>query len=341
MSESDYTLADLAEAEIVPSQGGTNSYLVRFGEGEYDLVNKSAKNTLILKDDVLTSDVVSYGGIMVDFDLEGDEVQLSNGDDTVRVPPEKHEHVLWAVHDEDGRRLNKLFDELYVPTVRIGLLDQFMPRFRENKTDIKKTDDGWLVGGDILVEWDGSNHPVDVATTHVVRGGETVEADTDKQAREINMPPLDGTDTHLATAPDGRTFELDPIEVTFLTTVGLILGRNPSMYDDDLSRTIENSNIVGFTDTKSGLHHNHPIKKHTLDSLGVTEEAIDRLWYHEYDHTGVHELHVRRDEFETAPIDVFENAANDDPDKWRMIENTSRKAPIPKHVRQDLEERYN
>ncbi|AGM11504.1 hypothetical protein M199_gp162 [Halogranum tailed virus 1] len=334
----DYNLSELAEAEIVPNQGGPNAWLVRFGEGDYDLVSKTAKHRLILEDGVLDRDSFEYGGVTVGVNFQNDEYTLERGGDEVRVPTEKHEHVLWSLHDEDGPRLNKLFDELHVPTVRQGVMDMLMPRFREAKTDIRKTEDGWLVSGDILVSWDGSNHPVDVGQTHVVRGGDAVVADEDKQAREINFSLPSDTSV---TLPNGTSTDLDEVEVKFLTTVGLILGRGtPGLYDDGLSQAIQDSRIVGFTDTKSGLHHGHGMSKHTLDMLGVTDEATERLWYNEYDHAGVHELYVRRNEFETAPIDVFEDAANDDPSKWSKIQNTSRKAPIPKSVRQDLESRY-
>jgi hypothetical protein len=43
---------------------------------------------------------------------------------------------------------------------------------------------------------------------------------------------------------------------------------------------------------------------------------------------------------EDAPIDVFEDASNDSPRKWREIQNTSERAPIPEEIRQDLTERY-
>lgn len=331
------TLSELADAEIVPDMGGPNAWLVRFGEGDYDTVNKSAKNTLLVEGRVEIEDTVSYGGIMVDFDLEDDEITLHDGDNEVRVPDSKHEHVLWAVHDEDGPRLQNLFDTLYTPTVRVGLMDQFMPRFRANSEDIHKTERGWVVDETILVTWDASNHPVDDVNTHVVQGGEAVEADTEKEAREINFGDI--PDDPTAQTPDGREIGLDEVEVQFLTTVGLVLDKNPD-YGDDLQQAIEDSSIVGFTDTKSGLHHAHGLGKHTLSQLGVTEEAQDRLWYNEYDHTGVHELWMRRDEFRSAPIDVFENAHNTDREKWSMINSTSEQAPIPKNVRQDLEERY-
>lgn len=335
------SLSELAGAEVVPNAGGPNAYMLRFGDNDYGMVNKSAKHVLIVENDVLPEgDTVNYGGIMVDFDLEADEITLHDGDNTVRVPDSKHEHVLWSVHDEDGPRLNKLFNELYVPTVRKGVMDWFMPRFREDQPEIKKTDDGWLLHGDILLAWDGTNSPVDVDTTHVVSGGEAVQANTEKEAREIQFPrnaDLSGTS---ATTPDGRTITLDDTETRFLTTVALVLGKNPNNYDDDLFDVIEDSRVAGFTDTRSGLHHGHGMGKHTLDMLGVTDEASDRLWYNEYDHAGVHEMAVREEEFRDAPIDVFENASNDDSQKWRQINSTKEKAPIPKRVRADLRERY-
>lgn len=330
------TLAELTDAEIVPNMGGPNGWLVRFGEGDYDTVNKSAKNRLILEEKVGIQDAVEYGDILVHFDLEDDTITLTGKRGDVRVPSAKHENVLWAVHDDDGDRVQALFDELYTPTVRVGLMDQFMPRFRENQEDIRKTGDGWVVG-DILVTWEASNHPVDDVNTHVVRGGEAVAADTEKQAREVNFDSAGDTK---ARTPDGRNIALDAVEVRFLTTVGLILGKNPDYGDDGVEQAIEASTIVGFTDTKSGLHHAHGLSKHTLSDLGVTEEAASRLWYNDYDHTGVHELWMRREEFTGAPIDVFTDAANDDQSKWQKINYTSEQAPIPKDVRADLEERY-
>ena len=337
MSEN-FSLNELANAEIVPGQGGNNAWLVRFGENDYRPVNKSAKNRLVLEEDVLDRESFEYGGVTVAVDFESDDYVLHRESKNVRVPQEKHEHVLWALRDEDGPRLNKLFDELHVPTVRTGLMDMLMPRFRQQKDEIKKTDHGWVVNGDILVQWDATNNPVDVDQTHIVKGGEAIPADTSKQAREITFNLSDDT---AVTLPNGATTDLDEVEMRFLTTVGLILGRDGSdLYGDGLSASIQDSSIVGFTDTKSGLHHGHSMNKHTLDMLGVTDAAMGRLWYNEYDHAGVHELKLRRDEFENAPIDIFEDARNDDPSKWRKIDSTSRKAPIPKSVRRDLEARY-
>jgi hypothetical protein len=332
------TLNELAEAEIVPDMGGPNGWLVRFGEGDYDTVNKCAKNRLLIEGEVGIQDTVSYNGISVDFDLEADEIELHDGDDGIRVPAEKHENVLWAVRDEDGFRLKALFNDLYVPTVRHGLMDMLMPRFRHAESDIQKTDDGWLIDGEILVGWDASNSPVNVDETHVVRAGGTIPADTEKEAREITF---DLPEERTVALPNGTRTNLDDVEMRFLTSVALIVGTpQTGLYDDGLADAIRDSTIEGFTDTKSGLHHGHGLGKHTLSQLGVTEEAQERLWYNSYDHTGVHELAVRENEFRDAPIDVFDDAPNDDTSKWNKIHSTKQKAPIPKRVRADLEDRY-
>lgn len=333
---SDRTLNELSNAEIVPNAGGSNAYMVRFGEGDYDTVNKSGKNTLLLKRRVTPDGTAEYGGIIVNFDLQNDVITLHDGDNDVHVPEAKHENVLWAIYEEDGPRLNKLFDELYTPTVREGLMDMLMPRFREEKSDIRKSEDGWLIGGDILVSWDATNHPVNVAQTHVVSGGSTVEADKDKGARDIQFKMANGD----ITLPNGTTTELTDVEMKFLISVGLILDKNPDHYDDGLFDAIESSHISAFTDEKSGLFHSHSVGKHRLSDLGVTDEATDRLWYNSFDHAGVHELALRENEFANAPIDVFEDAPNDDARKWEKINSTKEKAPIPKSVRSDLEERY-
>jgi hypothetical protein len=334
----DRSLSELANGEIVPDMGGPNAYLVRFGEGDYDTVNRSGKNTLLLKGDVQTDDTVSYGGIMVDFDLDADEITLHDGSNEVVVPDTKHENVLWSVYDEDGRRLNKLFDELHVPTVREGLMDMLTPRFREEESDIRKTGEGWLLNGDILLSWDATNHPVNVAQTHVVSGGETVEADTEKEAREINfsLSPETGV-----TLPNGTTTDLTEVEMKFLTSAALILGQDASnLYYDGLAESIENSTINAFTDTKSGLYHNHTEKKHRIQDLGVTDECADMLWSNANDHTPLHEMALREQELKNAPIDVFEDAANDNPSKWQKIHSTREKAPVPKHIRRQLEKQF-
>jgi len=300
-------------------------------------VNKSGKHTLLLKKDVAIEDTATYGGVTVDYSLDTDNITLSRDGDEVRVPDAKHENVLWAVYDEDGPRLNKLFDELHVPTVRQGLMDMLTPRFRKNNSEIRKTGDGWLVNGDILLSWDAKNQSVNVAQTHVVRGGSAVEVDEDMEARDILF---DLSDNREVVLPNGTTTELTEVEMEFLVSAALLVGRNPSHYDDGLQESIENSRIVGFTDTRSGLHHDHPLSKHRIQDIGVTDECADMLWSNDNDHTSLHEMSLREQELKNAPIDVFEDAANDDPSKWRKINNTKQNAPIPKNICQQLEKQF-
>jgi len=337
---SERTLSELANAEIVPDMGGPNAWLVRFGEGDYDTVNKSGKHTLLLKKDVAIEDTATHGEVTVDYSLDTDDITLRRDGDEVRVPDNKHEGVLWAVYDEDGPRLERIFESLHVPTVRQGLMDMLMPRFRTDASEITKTGEGWLLNGDILVSWDATNSPVNVAQTHVVSGGSTVEADEDKEAREITFS-FSGVSSLDVKLPNGTTTELQEVEAKFLTSVALILGRGtPGLYDDALETVIEQSNIVGFTDTKSGLHHGHSESKHRIQHLGVTEKCADMLWSNANDHTPLHEMALREQELKNAPIDVFEDAPNDDPSKWRKIHSTREKAPIPKNIHTQLEEQF-
>jgi len=336
---SDRTLNELANAEIVPDAGGSNSYMVRFGENEYDTVNKSAKHVLILEDDVLAEDVVSYGGIMVEFNLETDTILLSDGDNELEVPSDQQEGVLWSVHDEDGARLQRIFDDLYTPTVRQGLMDMFLPRFRESKEQIRKTDDGWVIDS-ILVAWDASNHPMagedQQLTIHVVSGDETVPADTDKEARDISFPVV-GDDGTKATAPHGQTYTLNEVEAQFLATASIVVDNDAQdLYDDELADFIEGSYVSSFTDEKSGLFHSHPPSKHRVQDLGVTDEAADKLWSNDNDHTGVVEMAMRESEFSNAPFDVFEDAPNDDSQTLDAREGSDSEAhpvDVGRHVR--------
>ena len=337
MSASNYTTQDLVNGEIVPNAGGPNSWLVRFGEGEYELVGRNAKNQLILEDGVFDVDTFTFGGVTVHVNFDSDEYSLERDGNTVPVPVEKQEHVLWSIHDADGERLNNIFDALYVPRVRVGLMDMLTPRFRQEKSEIRKTGDGWLLNGDILLSWDASNSPVNVAQTHVVRGGNTVEADTEKQARYISFNLSDDTEVKL---PNGTTTELTEVEMKFLTSAGVIVGNNPSHYNDGLHESIENSHVNGFIDTKSGLYHGHSEGKHRIQDLGVTDECANMLWSNENDHTPLHEMALREQELKNSPIDVFVDAPNDDESKWSKIHSTREMAPIPKHIRRRLEKQF-
>lgn len=330
-------LSELKNAEIVPNAGGENAWMVRFGENDYDTVNKTPKNRLILEEGVLDLDY-TLGDVRVEVDLENDDYRLSKGGRSVKVPSSKEEHVLWTLYDQDVDRARRLFRELTEDRVRVGLMDWFMPRFSEARenNNLRKVEDGWLVNEEILVAWDGENYCTNLDETHVVQGGSTVTADEEKPARDIDF----GTIPHDASveAPSGKEVTLSKAELKFLATVEFLTENDgPS---DDIGSLVEKARVNSFTDTKSGLHHGHSMDKHTLDMLGVTDEAAEKLYYNSYDHAGVHEMSFRRQEFENSPINVFEDAANDDTQKWQKIESTTEKAPIPRDVRQSLKSMY-
>jgi hypothetical protein len=349
-NNSDWTYDDLRSAEVVPAHSGDGSYLVRLGENEYVSIPNTGLTTLALHDDVFDSfdgnGSVELGSgipgipIEVNVDFDSDEVTLTRDGDTARIPSEKHDNVFYAVYERDSARLVDIFEDHYTPTVRQGVMDWFMPRFRQDD-DIHKTDDGWLLDGEVLVRWDGSNEVADPdLDTHVVRGGSTQQQDVGREALDVSMATMPDGRSFEAETPSGRTVELDETEARFLTTVGLWFDRNASLYDDDLYRMVERSSVDAFTDPKSGIRHGHEISKHCIQDLGVTDEAADKLWYSHMDHAALWEMAVRRGEFEDAPIDVFEDAANDDPDKWDAIESTKQNAPVPQSVKGDINERY-
>ena len=61
MTTTTYILEDLANAEIVPNQGGENAWLVKFDNDTYDLVSKTTKHRLIIEDDVLNQSQFTVG----------------------------------------------------------------------------------------------------------------------------------------------------------------------------------------------------------------------------------------------------------------------------------------
>jgi len=344
MSDS-VTLEELATATIIPDMGGTESYLIGLNQtsGEFEraeYVDKSARNTLLLKTDAFTEGKLTIGDYTLECDFRADVFRLDGPKTTVVVPERLEENVLWAAYDEDEDRLNSLYDDLTEDRVRVGVMDWFMPRFssaREND-DLRKVKDGWLVRDEILVNWSGENYAINTDETHIVSGDSTVVADETKPARDFNFGNTEGFE---AESPAGSVY-LEPTEVEFLATVEAILRENgqSSGKDDAIADYAMQTRVSGFTDTKSGIHHGHGLGKHTLGDLNVTDEVGEMLWSNSNDHTAVHEMALRRQEFENVDTDVFTDAPNDSDDKWQKIESTKRKAPIPPSIKQKLRAMY-
>lgn len=341
MAQDNRSLEELANAEIVPEKDSGNTWLVRFGENDYDHVNKTGKNTLILKDDVLDRDSFTFGGVTVEVDWESGEYRLTDGSRSAEVPPDKEENVLWSIYDEDGDRLNRLLEEFYEERVRVGVMDWFMPRFRaaRESNNLRKVEGGWLVNESVLVRWDGSNEIATDVQTHRVTGGGT-QATDGSEARSFDFGDVPSSET--VETPGDREIELTETELRFLATVEAVLEEEGygSGNGDTVGMLVDRATVNGFTDEKSGLFHGHGLQKHTLDMLGVTAETSEKLHFNSHDHAGVHELAHRRQEFEHAPFAVFEDVVNEDPDMWEKIENTREMAPIPQQVRDSLDQMY-
>lgn len=356
---SEFTIAELREAEVVPNQGGANAYLCRFGEGDYRMVNRTPKYRLLLETDLLeqaeggSTNTVDDQYVTFTADVDNDRYHLTVDGQRLNIPTDYEDSVLEAYADGDWEELVEIHEEIVANRVRVGLMDRFMPRFEEARDDgrLSKGEEGWIIDDTFIVNWEAENYLTEAVDTHVVKGGDTVRADEEQPARELRF---DIPDQVNVADPSGNDVELSQREARFLASVEALLNPQDYLREEDadyVERAVENvkdpiaslartAEVTGFTDEKSGLYHGHGLQKHTLDMLGVTDAAVERLFYNSHDHAGVHEMWARRDEFRDAPYSVFSDSANDDSDKWEKIRSTSGNAPIPSSVRQDINERF-
>ena len=343
----DLTLDQIANAEIVPDMGGPEQWLLRVGEEQYEMVPKNGRNTLLVKDPEVTAagGTIGVGSMAVHLDFEANTFRLERreaGFEAVRVPDDIEENVLWATYDRDEDRLERLYNELTDGRVRISVMDRFLLRFADAREDgvLETTEDGWLIDDEIIVTWQAENFAVkpDATYSHT----DATAFDETKPAREIHFELLGEGTQEVTTANGAHSVTLNKEERRFLATVQYILEDEHGYTHSNgvIGDIVEEAHLSAFTDTRSGLHHGHDKQKHDLRDLSVTDEAIEKLWANSYDHTGVHEMAVRRAEFENAPFDVFEDAPNNDAAKWEKIEDTRDIAPIPQSTKDMLAEMY-
>jgi hypothetical protein len=354
------TISELANAEIVEGQGGPNEWLLRFGEGDYDFVSKTERNRLIVETDMLGQavDGVFLGvdrenhddnAVLFEADLDNEMYRISTNGETVHVPSRYEADALRALREEDGEALLDVFLNTRAEQVRQDNVALFMSRFDLER--VENTSEGWVIDDTFIVQWNGENYLVNDIPIHERQGGSTQVVDESKQARDLsfNLP-----ESVTAETPTGEEVELSQREQRFLATVEVLL--NPFEYldeepaqaiedvaewaNDPVSAAARTAQMNAFTDETDGLHHGHSIEKHRLGDLGVTQDAIDKLHYNDFGHSGVHELAYREQEFRNATFDVFTDAPNDDPDKWEKIRNTREQAPVPDRVHRNLEQMF-
>lgn len=371
MSQEDRTLEEMANAEIVPELSGPEQMYVRFGPEDYGFVSKTERNRALVETDLLSEaeDTISFFGrddetVLFDADFASDEYLITvDGDERV-VPSDYESDVLAAIRNEDGERLGELHAQIVSTQVRRDVVGEFIQRYSgpsigdfsevadQYDQRVEETRSGWVIDDTFIVQWDADNYLVNNVQIHVRNGDRTVAADESKQARELSFEAVDGPVS--VEAPTGNVYELDEREQRFLASVEALLA--PQKYleqsvasdiqnmrrfnENTLTAIASSAECRTFTDETDGLHHNHGLQKHRLQDLGVTDKTVERLHHRGNGHSGVHELSLRESEFRNADFDVFEDARNGSREKWRKINNTREKAPIPNDVQSTLNEMF-
>lgn len=361
-------------AELIAKSGPAHDpdvYLVEYPDGEQRYEPATAVNKALFEDGLY--DKVQGGHVYnvsvgpsnvtveLDADIENRRFLLWVDDTELPIPTDYADDVIEAFRGATGAavgsRLYSLYEEILDGQVRRHVVEAFGQRFPSDR--IEQTPDGWVIDDTFVVNYEGENYLVENDTVYVRKGGDMVEADESKQAVELGFQLSD--ERELAT-PDGDRISVSQREQRFLATVEALLfpedylnadlvsgieQAKAESFTDGIEDIAETASVGGFTDSKTGNHHGHGFDKHraideasvgTLDnSLGMTEEAIDKLYFNDYDHAAPHELLARRDEFENAPFDIFEDddVANDDFNHWKAIERAKSSAPInDEHHRQ-------
>jgi len=364
----------MAEAEVVPEMSGPEQWYLRFGEADYGFVSKTERNRVIVETDLLNEaqDGITYNvygtdkkvSFNADFDANEYVLAVNDGDERT-VPSDYEDEALAAVRESDGQRLAEVHAQIVATQVRQNVVNAFEGRYVNEQSQtvamlededfeprVTVTNDGWVVDDTFIIQWNAENYLVSDVQVHVREGSRTVEADESKQARDLDFTAIDGNVT--VETPEGEQVTLDEQEQRFLATVEALLYPHQYLdeqaaqdvndmvrYNDDAITAIASSaQCTAFTDESDGLHHDHGIQKHRVQDLGVSDETTERLHHRGDGHSGVHELALREQEFRNADFEVFENAANSDPDKWKKINNTRENAPIPDRVRRNLNEMF-
>jgi hypothetical protein len=363
-ADSGRTTDEKLEAEVIAKSGPANDpdvYLVEYPDGSQEYEPSTPTNTALFEDG-LYGDVQGHSeffnistGVTVelDADVENRDYVLTVEGTTIPVPSDRAEDVIDAFRGGNtGSNLYGLYEDIIEGQVRRHIVEQFIDRFPEDR--VEQTPEGWVVDDTFIVTYEGTNHLTDLDPTDPYSN----ETDESKQAVYLD---INATENREIVAPDGERVELTPQEQEFITQVeGLLYPEDyfgvelvdeieqhkaeGEVLDDVIEDLTEQASVTGFTDSKTGIHHgstNHDFRKHDVRDLNVTDDVRDKLWSNPYDHAGVHELLLRKQEFINNPdIEVFRDADDTDSWKWNEIENTSESAPIPPEVRNKLDNMF-
>jgi len=331
-------------------------YLVEYPDGEQLYEPATPVNTVLFEDGLyekITGTSTFYGTdnkVATNVDIEDRTFILTVNDHQVEVPEDKQGEMVEAFRRSNtGEILIDMYDDIMSGRVRHDIVKQFIDQFPEER--VEETPNGWLVDDTFLVDYEGNNYLADQESVYVRSGNEMVEADQSKEAVELSFEV--GESANIIT-PDGDSIRVGADEQEFLATVECLLYPgdylDAELVDDveqykaeaqfdTISDIAQQATIGGYTDTKTGNYHRHSFNKHRASEevangvvdqeLGLTAEAVDKLYFNDYDHAAPHEILARREEFENAPFDIFtDDVPNDDSRRWIAIEKAKDKAPI-------------
>lgn len=96
--------------------------------------------------------------------------------------------------------------------------------------------------------------------------------------------------------------------------------------------------IQDYKGVGTNLGHGHPRKKHDVrDSFNVNSEFGGRYFHYDFaDHAAPHELLARKEEFINAPMSLFNDTHDDDPERWAKIKRVASNAPVPDETSKKL-----
>ena len=374
-ADSGRTVDEKLNAEVIATSGPDDDpdvYLVQYGDGSQVYEPATVVNKALFEDglyeqiqgrhEYYTDAPGRFSTVALDADVQSQHFVIESELDQTVIPNDQIEDVIDAVRGTTtGTDLFEIQSEILEGQVRQYVVSSFEDRFPEDRVETKAN--GWVVDDTFLVDYEGNNYLKNADTTYKVRGGEVVEANEDKQAVELGFSVDSQRDM---TDPNGDEHTLTSTEQEFLATVECLLfpeeyldaelvddiqqAKAHEFASDDIESIAETANVSAFTDTKTQIHHNHGFDKHRaiseaavgdLDStLGMTEEAVDMLYFNDYDHAACHELVARRTEFENAPFDIFEDAPNDDQTRWAAIRRAKGSAPIEQEHKNKIQSMF-
>lgn len=362
---SDKTIEERMEAEVKDKVGNPenpDAYLIKYRDGTHDYEPSNPVNDLIFDGDIKYTDVVGSfsfaikdNHIYTHINPPENEWYIEYGGYKIEIPYGKREEVIEILGNRSpgqnvGEELLEIYNEITKNSSRRPVVESFMYRYPNDRVEV--TDEGWIIDETFIVKYDASNEIIDVDP-------KSPHGDLIENSHAIELK-INAEGKRKVKTKNGESIVLSEKEQEFLTTIeallypeeyfGVELVKEIQQYkteaevlDDVIEELTSNASVTAFTDSKTGINHggnttsDHSFNKHKLRYIGVSEDVVDHLWSHEYDHSALHEMLMRKSELIARDdINVFKNSHDSNPKMWDKIERTAENAPIPNSVRQKL-----